>query len=131
MKVKIQIVSEPDAIIARQKGREIAKKLGFSVVDQTRIAISISELARNILLYADRGTIVIEALEEADRIGIGIRAVDQGPGIPDPDMAMIDGFTTSGGLGMGLPGTKRLMDDFDLQTSVGKGTAVTIHKWIR
>ncbi|GIQ70939.1 anti-sigma regulatory factor [Xylanibacillus composti] len=128
---KIQILQEQDAIVARQRGRDLAKQLGFSLVDQTRIAISISELARNMLIYAGAGEIEIRQIEANDDLtGIEIRAEDKGPGITDLEMAMTDGYTSSGGLGMGLPGTKRLMDDFEIRSEVGKGTSVTIRKWL-
>jgi len=126
----IPVITETDAIIARQRGRNMARELGFSLVDQTRIAISISELARNIILYAGEGVIEIRSLEENDTSGIEIRAIDHGPGILHLDLVMKDGYSTSGGLGMGLPGTKRLMDDFHIETEAGKGTIVTIRKWL-
>lgn len=127
----IQIRREHDAIIARQRGRELAAGLGFSLVDQTRIAISISELARNMLLYAKQGTIEIKMLENPDeQYGIEIIAADEGPGIGDLELAMTDGFTTSGGLGMGLPGTKRLMDEFEIETAPNRGTKISIRKFL-
>lgn len=128
---KIQILQEQDAIVARQRGRDLAKQLGFSLVDQTRIAISISELARNMLLYAGAGDIELYKVEAAgDVTGIEIRAEDKGPGIIDLEMAMTDGYTSAGGLGMGLPGTKRLMDEFEINSELGKGTSVVIRKWL-
>ncbi len=127
----IQIFQEYDAILARQRGREMAKQLGFSLVDQTRIAISISELARNILIYAGEGEVEIRMIESSGhKTGLEIRASDKGPGISDLEMALTDGYTSSGGLGMGLPGTKRLMDDFEIRSDVGKGTSITIRKWL-
>lgn len=130
MKESISISSERDTIVARQRGRELARSVGFNLVDQTRIAIGISELSRNILLYARQGKIELETVRIAGSLGIEVRAIDEGPGIPDLNMAMVDGFSTSDGLGMGLPGTKRLMDDFRIDTAVGSGTKVTIRKWL-
>jgi serine/threonine-protein kinase RsbT len=130
MKELIPILSESDMVVARQRGREIARRIGFNLVDQTRIAISISELARNILLYADIGRVEMETIRYADALGIEIRAIDEGPGIADLELALTDGYSTSQGLGMGLPGTKRLMDEFHVETSPGAGTTVTIRKWM-
>lgn len=130
MKELIPIILESDTIVARQRGREIARSVGFNLVDQTRIAISISELARNILLYANHGRIEMETIRYVDSLGIEIRAIDEGPGIADLELAMLDGYSTSQGLGMGLPGTKRLMDEFHVETSAGVGTTVTIRKWM-
>lgn len=131
MQETIQILSEADAIVARQRGREIARTLGFSIVDQTRIAISISELARNIILYAGTGEVLItELVAGHDDIGIEVIAADNGPGISDLNLALVDGYSTSNGLGMGLPGTKRLMDEFSIDTTPGVGTRITIRKWL-
>lgn len=130
MKEMISILTENDTIVARQRGREIARSVGFNLVDQTRIAIGISELATNILLYAGKGRVEMETIRHGDSLGIEIRAIDEGPGITDLELAMADGYSTSEGLGMGLPGTKRLMDDFRVETNVGIGTKVTIRKWM-
>lgn len=109
----------------------MAKELGFSVVDQCRIATSISELARNIFLYAGKGTVHIRSLDNnSSQLGLEIVAKDYGPGIPNTKLAMLDGFSTSKGLGMGLPGTQRLMDEFQLKSTPGIGTTVTIRKWL-
>ncbi|HEU4962777.1 MAG TPA: anti-sigma regulatory factor [Bacilli bacterium] len=131
MQETIQIHNETDAIVARQRGRDMARRLGFSVVDQTRIAISISELARNMILYADHGEVLIcEIRDPQGEVGLEVQVVDNGPGIADLEQAMSDGFSTSNGLGMGLPGTKRLMDDFVVETAPGSGTKITIRKWL-
>jgi len=128
----VNIHKEWDIVGARQLGREMAKELGFSTVDQARIATAISELARNIYLYAKRGSICCEIITTPDnKIGLCLVAKDQGPGISDISQVMQDGYTTSGGLGAGLPGVKRLMDQFELQTEVGKGTKITTIKWVR
>ena len=127
----IKIVSEWDIVAARQLGRNLAKELGFGTVDQARITTAISELARNIYLYAGKGEIRFELVNKFDKKGLKIIAVDHGPGIQDIRRAMEDGFSTSGGLGAGLPGVKRLMDDFDLITSLGEGTTIWVVKWLR
>jgi serine/threonine-protein kinase RsbT len=127
----IKIVSEWDIVAARQLGRNLAKELGFGTVDQARITTAISELARNIYLYAGKGEIRFELVNKFDKKGLKIIAVDHGPGIQDIRRAMEDGFSTSGGLGAGLPGVKRLMDDFDLITSLEEGTTIWVVKWLR
>ncbi len=127
----VEIKHEWDIVHARQQGRQLAKDLGFGNVDQARITTAISELARNIYLYAGKGHIVIEAIKQENKLGLKIIASDEGPGIEDVRQAMQDGFTTSGGLGAGLPGVKRLMDDFDLVTVPGEGTTITALKFIR
>jgi len=127
----VRIVNEWDIVAARQLGRNVAKELGFGTVDQARITTAISELARNIYLYAGQGQICIEKLMENGRIGLKLSAVDSGPGIKDLRQVMQDGFSTSGGLGAGLPGVKRLMDEFNIETSVGVGTDIKAIKWLR
>lgn len=117
-----------DIITARQQGRALAAHLGFSSTDQTLIATAISEVARNMLLYAQAGEIRLQAVG-MERRGLTITAQDNGPGIPDLRRAMQDGYSTSGGLGMGLPGTKRLMDEFVIVSAPGQGTTVTMTKW--
>jgi serine/threonine-protein kinase RsbT len=108
----------------------MAKRLGFGVIDQARIATAISELARNLVLYADGGQVVLQELEVEGRLGIQIVCSDQGPGIADIELVMQDGYSTQRGLGMGLPGTRRLMDEFEIESRVGEGTTVTIRKWL-
>lgn len=127
----IAIERELDIVTARQKGRELAGKLGFSSTEQTLLATAISEVARNIVSYAGRGEVVITYLEEAGRSGIMVVASDQGPGIPDPELAMREGYSTGNSLGMGLPGARRLVDEFEIQSTVGQGTTVTLKKWKR
>jgi serine/threonine-protein kinase RsbT len=127
----IDINNEFDIVLARQKGREVSKNLQFGGVDQARITTAISELARNIYLYAGSGQITIDVLEDNGRKGIQISAADNGPGINDIRMVLQDGFSTSGGLGAGLPGVKRLMDSFDIDSMPGTGTKITITKWTR
>ncbi len=127
----ITIASDVDVVSARQRGRELAEEVGFSAGDQTVIAAAISEIARNILNYARRGAITFRIVLDGDRSGIIIVASDQGPGIPDVPRAMQDGFSTSGGLGLGLPGARRLMDEFDVVSAPRQGTTITMKKWKR
>lgn len=126
----VTIKTEWDIVGARQLGREIAKQVGFGVVDQARIATAISELARNIYLYAGTGEIELNIIEQEDRKGIRVTARDNGPGINNIMQVLEDGYTTSRGLGAGLPGVKRLMDDFDIQSNLGDGTTIEVIKWI-
>jgi serine/threonine-protein kinase RsbT len=127
----IPVERETDVVLARQAGRALAASVGFSSTDQTLIATAISEVARNIVVYAGRGTIEIARADAAGRAGIQIVARDAGPGIPNIDLAMTDGYSTARSLGLGLPGAKRLMDDFELASTVGVGTTVTMRKWRR
>lgn len=127
----VKIMSEWDIVAARQLGRNVAKELEFGTVDQARITTAISELARNIYLYAGQGEIRIERINGRDKRGIKVIAVDNGPGIQDIRKAMEDGYSTSGGLGAGLPGVKRLMDEFDLTSSLEEGTIIKTVKWTR
>jgi serine/threonine-protein kinase RsbT len=127
---KILIQEERDIVICRQICRQFAYMMGFNLVDQTRITTAASELARNIQEYAGTGEVTIEEIEEQERRGIKIVFEDHGPGIPDIDKAMSEGWSSHRGIGMGLPGTKKLMDDFKLESQVGKGTKVTIIKWL-
>lgn len=123
------INSDQDIVTARQRGRTLAVELGFSTGDATLIATSISELARNIVSYARRGEITLKTIHASSRAGISITASDNGPGIPDVRQAMRDGFSTSGSLGLGLPGVRRLMDEFEIASQAGRGTIVTVKKW--
>ncbi|AGX02293.1 anti-sigma regulatory factor [Bacillus infantis] len=127
----VKIINEWDIVAARQLGRNVAKELGFGTVDQARITTAISELARNIYLYAGQGQICIEKIYDGGKAGLQIVAVDSGPGINDMRQVMEDGFSTSGGLGAGLPGVKRLMDEFYISSSPGDGTDIRATKWLR
>jgi len=129
--LRIPVTADVDVVTARQRGRELAAQTGFSSGDQTVIAAAISEVARNILNYAKRGEVLLSVVTNGDRQGVIIVARDQGPGIPDVDRALEDGYSTSGGLGLGLPGARRLMDDFNVDSKVGQGTIVTMKKWRR
>ena len=127
----VPINTDTDIVAARQKGRELATELGFVSTDSTLLATAISELARNIVRYANCGEIFIASVQSGDRVGITVVARDKGPGITNISLAMQDGFSTSGGLGLGLPGVKRLMDEFHLASDANTGTTVTIKKWKR
>jgi serine/threonine-protein kinase RsbT len=127
--IRVPIGSDQDIVTARQKGRSLAATLGFSVADTTVIATAISELARNIVTYARSGEIRIRAINGTPRQGIQVVAFDEGPGIRDVQQALRDGFSTSGSLGLGLPGVKRLVDDFNIVSAENRGTTVTVQKW--
>jgi len=127
--IQVPIKLDQDIITARQKGRSLAIALGFSSADAIMIATAISELARNIVTYARRGELRITVIYEHARTGIQLVARDNGPGIPDINQALRDGFSTSGSLGLGLPGVRRLMDEFECISEVGRGTTVTARKW--
>ena len=129
--VRVPIQREVDIVVARQKGRELARLSGFSSTDQTLVATAISEVARNIVAYATSGEVVLQALDEPGRRGIMVVARDEGPGIRDTRLAMQDGYSTTKSLGLGLPGAKRIMDEFDLDSVEGKGTVITMKKWVR
>jgi len=126
----ISIQSDLDIVAARMAARDMAKALGFGAIDQARIATAISELARNIYLYAGEGTVTVRETQQGLRKGIEVVCEDQGPGIEDIDLVMQDGYTTAKGMGMGLPGARRLMDDFEIRSKVGSGTTVICRKWV-
>lgn len=127
----VPIYSDMDVIFARQEARRMVSGLRFSSSELTLLATAISEVARNIVNYAGTGEIVLRIVEKGQRRGLLVIARDRGPGIADIARAMEDGYSTSRGLGLGLPGSKRLMDEFDLVSEVGKGTEVTMTKWER
>ena len=129
--LKIRIENEYDIVSARQAARELARQLGFGAVDQVRIATAVSELVRNVVLYAGHGLMSVQPLQSNGRTGIEVIVEDDGPGIGDCELALSDGYSTSGGLGAGLPGAKRLMDFFDLDTVQGKGTRILARKWLK
>jgi serine/threonine-protein kinase RsbT len=128
---RVRIGREADIVTARQKGRELAARGGFSMTEQTLIATAISEVARNIIEYAERGEIILTPIERHGRPGLMVIAQDHGPGIADLELAMRDGYSTAKSLGMGLPGAKRLMDEFSVSSELGAGTLVTMKKWVR
>lgn len=127
--VRFPVRTDSDIVAARQAGRTLAAELGFSAGDLVLIATAISELARNILEYARQGEILLRRVQAGTRRGITVVASDHGPGIPDIALAMQDGYSTSRSLGLGLPGSKRLMDEFAIESTVGVGTTVTATKW--
>lgn len=127
---RVPITTDRQIVEARQQGRALATSLGFDSCEATLIATAISELARNILLYARQGELVVRALEREGRRGIVLIARDDGPGIEDVPRALLDGHSTSGRLGLGLPGVRRLMDEFHITSQPGLGTLVEARKWI-
>jgi serine/threonine-protein kinase RsbT len=127
----IPIKADVDVVAARQRARVLVSGLRFSISELTLIATAISEVARNIVTYAGRGEIVLRIVQRGPRRGLLVIARDQGPGIADIARAMEDGYSTSRSLGLGLPGSKRLMDEFELASELGKGTEVTMTKWER
>ena len=127
--IQVAINSDQDIILARQKGRALATEMGFAQCDATLIATAISELARNIVSYARTGQITLKTVNGGNRQGLAIIASDRGPGILDVPQALRDGFSTSGSLGMGLPGVRRLMDEFEITSQPDQGTTVVIKKW--
>jgi serine/threonine-protein kinase RsbT len=126
----VPISSSADIVTARQRGRALAAALGFAGSDLTLIATAISELARNIIEYATAGEIVLSHEDTNGRPGIVIVARDEGPGIPDVSRALSAGYSTGPGLGLGLPGVRRLMDDFEITSNAGRGTTVSVRKWL-
>jgi serine/threonine-protein kinase RsbT len=129
---RISIESDADVVTARQRARALAVGLDMPSTDQTLLATAISEVARNITAYAQRGEVLLELVRDGKgRRGIRVVASDEGPGIEDLERALTDGYTTGGGLGLGLPGARRLVDEFDIETAPGVGTTVTLVKWTR
>lgn len=127
--VRVRITTDDDIVTARQEGRRLSSVLGFSSTDLTLIATAISEVARNIRLYAERGDVQLKLVREPGREGIVVVARDKGPGIKDVGLAMQDGYSSGGSSGLGLPGARRLMDDFDIRSRPGRGVTVTMKKW--
>lgn len=130
---QVPIEVEHDIVVARQLARELARELGFGAIDQSRVATAVSELTRNVIRYAtgSRGLVTLHPLESNGRVGLEIVVADEGPGIADIELVMTEGYTSGEGLGLGLSGTKRLMDEMELESGVGAGTTVTIRKWRR
>ncbi|MBV8175766.1 MAG: anti-sigma regulatory factor [Verrucomicrobia bacterium] len=125
----ISVGDSGDIVAVRQAVRRQALSINLSLVDQTKIVTAASELARNMLLYGGGGQVTLELLEEGVRRGLRVQFIDSGPGIPDVDLAMRDGFTTGSGMGLGLGGAKRLVNEFKIESALGKGTRVTIVRW--
>lgn len=126
----IAIATDSDIVAARQSGRQLALKLGFSSPEATLVATAISEVARNIVNYARSGEIILSTDERGGRRGLVVIARDRGPGIADIERAMQDGYTTGKGLGLGLPGARRMMGEFEIESRVGEGTTITMRKWV-
>jgi serine/threonine-protein kinase RsbT len=127
--VRVAITADADLVTARAEGRAMAERLGFPRPDPTLIATAISEVARNIVVHVGRGEIVLKPFEDANRYGVVVIAIDEGPGIRDVEAAVRDDYSGKGGLGLGLPGARRLMDDFEITSSADSGTTVTMRKW--
>ncbi len=127
--VRVAINADADLVAARAEGRAMAERLGFPRPDPTLIATAISEVARNIVVHVGRGEIVLKPFEDADRYGLVVIAIDDGPGIRDVEAALRDDYSGRGGLGLGLPGARRLMDDFQVASDADTGTTVTMKKW--
>jgi|SRR3984957_7647763 serine/threonine-protein kinase RsbT len=127
----VPIASDVDIVEARMVSRSLAKYIGFDSADQVMIATAVSEVARNIVEYAKSGKVILSVIQDRSRRGLEVVARDEGPGIADVPQAMTDGFSTSRGLGLGLPGSRRLMDEFLLESKVRQGTTVTMRKWLR
>jgi len=127
---RVPVATDSDVVVARQEGRELAARVGFSPAELTVIATAISEIARNIVMFAKRGEVVVSVVNENERAGVTVVARDVGPGIADLGRAVQDGYSTYGGLGLGLPGARRLMDEFEIVSEAGKGTTVTMTKWL-
>lgn len=127
--VRVVINADVDLVAARAEGRAIAERLGFPRPDPILIATAISEVARNIVVHAGRGEIVLKPCEDANRYGLVVIAIDNGPGIRDVQAALRDDYSGTGGLGLGLPGARRLMDDFEIASDADTGTTVTMKKW--
>lgn len=125
----VPVDQEEHIVAVRQAVRQFAVNLKLSLVDQTKIVTAASELARNLLIYGGGGEVVLELLEEGNRRGVRIHFIDQGPGIPDVEMALRDGFTSGKGMGLGLGGARRLVNEFSIESEVGKGTHITITRW--
>ncbi|WP_067064590.1 anti-sigma regulatory factor [Roseateles chitosanitabidus] len=125
----LPVRSEPDIVLARQMVRKLTQELKFSLVDQTKMITAASELSRNTLVYGGGGAMEWSIVQQGARAGLRLAFVDEGPGIPDMDLAMKDGWTSGGGLGMGLSGSKRLVNDFEIESAPGRGTRVTITRW--
>lgn len=128
---EVAIRNNTDIVTARNSVRTHAKQAGFGLVDQSRIATAVSELARNIVVYAKSGKVTIARLNESSKKGIEVVFEDNGPGIEDIEQAMSEGFTTGGSLGMGLPGSKKLMDEMEVWSEPGKGSRITIRKFVK
>ena len=128
--IRVRISADSDVVEARKGARDLAARLGFSKTEMTVIATAVSEISRNIVRFAERGEVFLELVDEP-RAGLRVVARDIGPGIPDVERALAEGYSTYRGLGLGLPGARRLMDEFDIASELGRGTTITMTKWRR
>lgn len=126
-----ELRSDPDVVLARAGVRDWAKQLGLSVLDLTKVVTAASELARNALVHGGGGVMYLQVVSQGEREGLRLTFLDQGPGIPEISLAMRDGYTSGRGMGIGLPGAKRLVNEFDLSSAPGEGTSVTVIRWKR
>jgi serine/threonine-protein kinase RsbT len=131
VEVCVPVLSDNDLVVARRSGRALAVQAGFTSGEATLVATAISELARNIVTYAGTGEVFLRLVNGDSRVGVTVVARDQGPGIVNIKLAQQEGYSTSGGLGLGLPGVRRIMDEFDIVSAPGSGTTITVTKWKR
>lgn len=129
--VRVSVSSETGVVAARQAGRSLSEQIGFSSTQQTLVATAISEIARNMIQYAGAGEILMRVVDEPEKRGLEVTATDNGPGIPNIEKAMADGYTTGGGMGLGLSGARRLMDEFEIHSKLNEGTVIIMKKWIQ
>lgn len=125
----VAIKTSADVVLVRNTVRGAAERVGFRTLDITKLVTAASEIARNTLVYGGGGTAEVECVQEGSRLGVKLIFADQGPGIPDLELALREGYTTGGGMGLGMSGSKRLVDEFNVETEVGRGTRVTLTKW--
>ena len=127
--IRVEIASNEDVVFVRRRAREQSHRAGFSLLETTKLVTAASELARNTLEHGGGGHVDIEVITDGIRRGVRMTFVDEGPGIPDLEQALRDGFTTGGGLGLGLGGSRRLVSEFDIQSTIGRGTRVQVIRW--
>jgi serine/threonine-protein kinase RsbT len=128
---ELRVTSESDIVAARRQLRDITREIGFGITDVTRVVTAGSELTRNMYQYAAGGVVQWQRVEDGGKIGLELVFEDRGPGIPDLDEVMQEGYTSGGGLGMGLPGSKRLMDEMEIDSEIDRGTRIVVRKWLR
>lgn len=127
--VRVEIAANEDVVVVRQRARELAQRAGLGLLDVTKLVTAASELARNALEHGGGGHAILELVHDGARNGVRMTFIDEGPGIPDIERALGDGFTTGGGLGLGLGGSRRLVNEFDIASEVGRGTKITVVRW--
>jgi serine/threonine-protein kinase RsbT len=128
---ELRVTSESDIVAARRQLRDVTREIGFGITDITRVVTAGSELTRNMYQYAAGGVVRWQRIEDGGKLGLELVFEDRGPGIPDLDEVMQEGYTSGGGLGMGLPGSRRLMDEMEIDSETGRGTRIVIRKWLR